>query len=211
MSLSEVEVSTVVGVNSGPTATEEALNNENINLDNENNNNEISETRKRSVTQKGKQYQCSLFLQRRKSHHNRLLRQLTLVATCMESASVEMTNQEVSNLDRIFSEVVEANLKYGELLEDEAEKEECQKYFDIVDDLVFQQKTKVCTWLKEQDVSERGSRGSIRSSRSRRSSPSKASSRHSSKRSVRLKAGSKKTVRLCLINRYVPRLAPQNR
>ena len=132
-------------------------------------------TRTRNLTEKGMEYQRNLFLQRRKSHHGRLVRQLTLVAECMLSQAVEMTNQEVSNLDRIFTDVVEDNLKYSELLEDEEAKKECQTYFDSVDKLVFEQKTLVCNWLRELDGSSSRSGSSRSSQRSRKSKKSSRS------------------------------------
>ena len=101
--------------------------------------------RKRSLSFKGKVYQQEQLLKRRKSLHNRLLRQLKLVAQCLECTSVEMTNQEMLNMDRIFSELVDTNMKYSELLDEDADKEQCQTYFETVDDEVFQMKTKVCT------------------------------------------------------------------
>ena len=78
--------------------------------------------RNRTSTEKGKAYQLSLLLSQRKSYHNRLFRQLTLVTQCIESTSVEMMHQEVANMDKIFSDLVEINLKYGELVEEDSAK-----------------------------------------------------------------------------------------
>ena len=166
---------------------DEMINNNQIVNDHENGG---RTTRARTVTEKGEGYQRDLLFQRRKSHHNRLVRQLTLVAQCLESSSVEMTNQEVSNLDRIFADLVDANLKYSESFKenDEESRVECQEYFDKADEMVFQQKTKVCSWLREQDVCRKGSRTSGRSSHSSRSS-----SKADSKKSRSSKADSKKS------------------
>ena len=166
-------------------------------------NNQGDEKRIRTVSAKGKVYQQELLLKRRKSYHNRLIRQLTLVAQCLESTSVEMTNQEVSNMDQILSELVETNLKYINLLDEEDAKDECYKWFESIDNVVFEMKANVCTWLKEQDNNDTGSRSSgssrgsvksctsvksrnsrktvvsCRSRRSNRSDTSNASSTHS--------------------------------
>lgn len=99
-------------------------------------------------------------------------------------SSCRDANQEVSNLDRIISDVVEANLKYSELLEDEEAKIECQTYFDSVDKLVFEQKTLVCNWLRELDSSSSRSGHSSRSSQ--RSRKSKKSSRSRNNREPKI-------------------------
>ena len=155
-------------------------------INNDRNNDKINDNvnrrsvRKRTTTEKGEEYQLSVLLSQRKSLHNRLLRQLTLVTRCLESTSVEMTNQEVANMDRMLSEFVEVNLKYSELLDDDTAKEECQLLFDKIDADVFEMKTKVCTWLKDHDTVDRRSLLSGSSSRSGRSKRSVMSHRSKS-------------------------------
>ena len=120
-------------ISNGPTSTVAPnINGDNAGLENIPNNlggpglegHDARSTRSLTITEKGMEYQRNLFLQRQKSNSGRLVRQLTLVAQYISSHSVEMTNQEVSNLDRIFTDVVEDNLKYSELLEDEEAKKE---------------------------------------------------------------------------------------
>ena len=131
------------------------------------------ERRTRVLTTKGKDYQKNTWFQKRKSCHNRLLRQLTLVTQCLESSSIDMVNMETSNLDKLLSELVDINLKYLELEDEEHLQEQCHEWIGQVDETVFEMKTKVCTWLREQDS---------RSQKSSRSSGSRRSGR-SSKRS----------------------------
>ena len=147
--------------------------------------------RNRTSTEKGKAYQLSLLLSQRKSYHNRLFRQLTLVTQCLESTSVEMMHQEAANMDKIFSELVEINLKYGELVEEDSAKEECQQYFDEVDNIVFKKKTEVCTWLKENEYSDRGSSVSQSSRKSRGSRVSRRSQNPSKISRAGSRAGSR--------------------
>ena len=102
-----------------------------------------------------------------------------------------MMHQEVANMDKIFSELVEINLKYGELVEEDSAKEECQQYFDEVDNIVFKKKTEVCTWLKENEYSDRGSSVSQSSRKSRGSRVSRRSQNPSKISRAGSRAGSR--------------------
>ena len=72
---------------------------------------------------------------------------------------------ETSNLEKSLSELVDINLKHREVQEEESLHQECHKWIGEVDETVFEMKTKVCTWLRDQTKSSRSS-GSKRSGRS---------------------------------------------
>ena len=151
---------------------------------------EETDKRSRKPTTKGKSYQKEELLKRRKSVHNRLTRQFTLITQCIESGCVDMVNMETANMDRMFDELKDLNMKYLHLLEEESEQEECHEWINNVDESVFDLKTKVCTWLKEQDNS------SMKSDKSSRSSRRSGRSSEKSHRSSRKSAKSNKIQRL---------------
>ena len=140
--------------------------------------------RSRKVSEKGKAYQIGELIKQRKSAHNRLMRQFTLVTQCIESESMDMVNRETSNMDRMYDELAGINFKYLEFLDEDNEQEECHAWINNVDEKVFELKTKVCTWLREQDTrSSKSSRSSNRSRSSHRSHCSSQKSRSSRKSS----------------------------
>ncbi len=141
---------------------------------------EIAEKRVKKLSGKMLEHQKNEILKRRSKCYNRLQRQFTLVTQCMESSSIDMVNMETANMDRQFAELVDLNLKYLHVLQEEAEQEECHDWINNVDETVFSIKSKVCSWLKESDP---GSAKSSKSSRSGRSSERKA--RASSRKSAR--------------------------
>ena len=138
--------------------------------------------RKRTLTEKGLQYQIDCAKQEYKSESKKIRRQHALVIELLEAGNIDMLKQEVVNLDKRLSDAEVSQDKLMCLLPDNVQSADQQDRHDEIDKLVFEVKRRVCLFLKENEAPSAGSHsGSLRSRRSC------SSSSHSSRRSNRSK------------------------
>ena len=59
-----------------------------------------------NIIDDGADLQLSVLLERRKRMYNRLLKQVSLVETLLETNNVDMVNGEIANIDQLLSELI---------------------------------------------------------------------------------------------------------
>ena len=108
---------------------------------------------------------------------NRLLKQMNHLEMVLLTEDAELIKKEMAKLDCDMSDLVDANERWVELL-DQVEGPKQRIWLEGIDNDVFALKEKVCTWLIENGKRESQASHSNRSSQSSHSSSSKKS--HSS-------------------------------
>ena len=138
--------------------------------------------RKRTLTEKGMQYQFDSLKQNYDSECRKIRRQCDLMRELYDSYNSNLINQELANLDKRLSDAEDVHSRLMSLLSEE-DKLNQQNQHDKIDQLVFDVKKKACQLLKQNE-------GSSVRSRSR----SSRSSSHDSKRSGKSHRSNKSNV-----------------
>ena len=120
--------------------------------------------------------QIVILLNRRDRMKGRLVKQMLLVKMLLTQSNVDLVNNEIVNLDKLFSELADANEKYEELLPYEMRADGFE-WIQSIESEVFELKKEVCTWMRimEADMQSNSSRISWHSRRSGRSGKSNCS------------------------------------
>ena len=141
-------------------------------------------TRVRTLTDKGRNHQVEIFTKKFSASRTRINKQCELLSQVLATNNYEVVQQELTNLDKFFSEAEEHHLKLVEILPED-EQLNHQEEREYIDSQVFEMKRIACVWLtqNEPSPSQRSSRASSRSGSRRASSKSSShSSKHSSSR-----------------------------
>ena len=102
--------------------------------------------------------------------HLGLVRQMSLVEQYLLTYDADIVNNESTKLDKILSDLTDANTRLVELLSDEEKALAQLKWMENIDGDVFQLKKKTCTWLVGYPSNSAKSAHSDRSKNSTKSS-----------------------------------------
>ena len=136
---------------------------------------DITDTRERKMTDKGREYQLDLKMGFRKSAYQRLTRKMDSAKSSVRQLSRIELEQLRDNLDELKDEFNEAHRAYEALLETEAEKLLSYQWFDQRDREFMECRIRVCQQIRTCEESDRRSVVSHRSNRSSRSGYSRQS------------------------------------
>ena len=137
------------------------------------------DVRKRTLTEKGMQYQIDCADKSYRADCKRIERQHTLIRELLDSGSVDMLKQEMANLDKRLADAEVSHIRLKSLLPEDTHADQQDKH-SAIDDVVFDVKRRVCQFLKDNEAAATRSHGGS-SSKSRRSCSSSGS--HASRRS----------------------------
>ena len=93
-------------------------------------------TRSRTLTEKGKEYQITLFTKKFSLSKTRITRQCEILSQALETSNYELVQQELSTLDKFFAEAEENHIQLVDLLPDESQLDQ-QNERGFIDSQVF--------------------------------------------------------------------------
>jgi hypothetical protein len=135
--------------------------------------------RKRTLTDKGVQYQVDNISRKYTSECKKLKRQCGLLIGLFESNNADLVTQELTNVDKKFADIEDIHRQLIDLLADKEPEQSQQLKHDTIETEVFDIKQKACAWLKQFELSTSRSHRSQRSRSCTSSKHSKQSSHHS--------------------------------
>ena len=139
--------------------------------------------RTRSLTEKGSRYQADTLLEKRKKAISRMQRKAKAIDDLLCSAGNQVAvREERDQYSDLFKLVTNHHEEYCKLLDVENQQHE-ERWFDDLDQDVFNFKHRVHSWLKE--PAQKSSRGSRCSSSGKRSTSSRSSASNKSSGSSR--------------------------
>ena len=149
--------------------------------------------RKRTLTQKGKEYMIETLRHHRDAAKKRLIRQMKKVNFLLEELKdIEILTSEAEELDSLKEDLNQAFKQYHDLMETEEDREASYRYFDLIDREFSELRLKISSQIHAAEKKAFEEKSSVKSSHSSGSFSTKSSKLSSSSaRSRKIKAAAK--------------------
>ena len=149
--------------------------------------------RKRTLTQKGKEYMIETLRHHRDAAKKRLIRQMKKVNFLLEELKdIEILTSEAEELDSLKEDLNQAFKQYHDLMETEEDREASYQYFDLIDREFSELRLKISSRIHAVEKRAFEEKSSVKSSHSSGSFSTKSSKLSSSSaRSRKIKAVAK--------------------